>query len=114
FVTATEALRQYWSDDQLQRSTAEKGDRVETVLTELTEHCPGSTAKGRGLARGLGMANPEYAEKIAKAAFDRHMLVETSGPNDEVIKVMPPLTVTTEELEQGLDILRDSVADVLG
>ncbi|ASU80758.1 diaminobutyrate--2-oxoglutarate transaminase [Actinopolyspora erythraea] len=112
-VTATEALRQYWSDDELERATIAKGERVGEALLELGAEYPGLLSKGRGLARGLGFAEPEMAGKVSKAAFDRGMILETSGPSDEVVKVMPPLTVTDDELERGLRILRDSVRSVL-
>jgi diaminobutyrate-2-oxoglutarate transaminase len=113
FVTATEALRHYWSDDALERSTIAKGERVGSVLADLAGRYGGAVAKGRGLARGLGFEDPDIAGKVAKAAFDRKLLVETSGPDNEVIKVMPPLTVSQEELEQGLQIIGDSVQAVL-
>jgi diaminobutyrate-2-oxoglutarate transaminase len=109
FVTAAEALRQYWSDGELERSTLAKGERVGEVLEGLANQHPGAVAKGRGLARGLGFEDPNLAGKIAKAAFDRGLLLETSGPDSEVVKVMPPLTVTNDELEQGLQIITDSV-----
>lgn len=112
FVTASEALRQYWSDDTLQRATVAKGERVGAALESLTERY-GGIAKGRGLARGLGFEDPELAGKISKAAFDRKLLLETSGPQSEVIKIMPPLTVSDEELEQGLGIIADAVQAVL-
>jgi diaminobutyrate-2-oxoglutarate transaminase len=109
FVTAAEALRLYWSDGELERSTLAKGERVGEVLEGLANQHPGAVAKGRGLARGLGFEDPNLAGKIAKAAFDRKLLLETSGPDSEVIKVMPPLTVTNDELEQGLQIITESV-----
>ncbi|SFE15435.1 diaminobutyrate-2-oxoglutarate transaminase [Actinopolyspora alba] len=112
-VTATEALRQYWSDDELERATTAKGERVGEALLELGADYPGLLSKGRGLARGLGFAEPEMAGKVSKAAFDRGMILETSGPSDEVVKVMPPLTITEDELERGIRIIRDSVRSVL-
>jgi diaminobutyrate-2-oxoglutarate transaminase len=113
FVTGTEALRHYWSDDKLTRSTVQKGERVGEVLEGLAGRYGGAVAKGRGLARGLGFADPDSAGKIAKAAFDRKLLVETSGPDNEVVKIMPPLTISAEELDQGLQIIVDSVQAVL-
>ena len=114
FVAATEALKQYWSDDVLEKSTIAKGERVGEVLDELVAKYPGAIAKGRGLARGLGFEDTEIAGKISQAAFERKLILETSGPDSEVIKIMPPLTVSDEELEQGLQIIRESVQAVLG
>ena len=37
FVTATAALREFWTDDTLQRSTLAKGERVERALRELAD-----------------------------------------------------------------------------
>ncbi|GAA4889912.1 diaminobutyrate--2-oxoglutarate transaminase [Saccharopolyspora cebuensis] len=113
FVTASEAFRQYWSDDKLEKSTIAKGERVGQVLQEIVDTHGGAVAKGRGLARGLGFEDTNVAGKVSKAAFDRKLLMETSGPDSEVLKIMPPLTVSDEELEQGLRIVRESVQEVL-
>lgn len=112
-VTATEALRRFWSDDSLEKSTIAKGERVGRALEALTAEYAGTVAKGRGLARGLGFDEPELAGKVSKAAFDRGLILETSGPNSEVIKIMPPLTLTDDELEQGLEIIADSMRSVM-
>ncbi len=112
FVTATAALREFWTDDALERSTIAKGERVAEVLTELAARLPGLTPKGRGLARGLRFDQPELAAKACAAAFERGLLMETAGPSDEVMKILPPLTITDDELEEGLAIVRESVSAV--
>ncbi len=111
FVTATAALREFWSDDSLERSTIAKGERVEKVFTELAaaSQAVELTPKGRGLARGLSFSQPELASKTCVAAFERGLLMETSGPSDEVMKVMPALTITDDELTEGLEIVKESV-----
>ncbi|KAA5829577.1 diaminobutyrate--2-oxoglutarate transaminase [Saccharopolyspora hirsuta] len=113
FITATEALKQYWADDSLQKSTIAKGERVGAVLEEIAAEHGWAIAKGRGLARGIGFDDLNVAGKVSKAAFDRKLLVETSGPSSEVLKIMPPLTISDDELEKGLQIIRDSVREVL-
>jgi diaminobutyrate-2-oxoglutarate transaminase len=114
FVTATAALREYWADDTLERSTIAKGERVDGVLAELAagSQAVELTAKGRGLARGLAFAQPELAAKTCAAAFERGLLMETSGPTDEVMKIMPALTISDGELDEGLDIVAESVRAV--
>ncbi len=46
------------------------------------------------------------AEEVQRYAFDHGLIVELSGRDDEVIKVLPPLTVTPEELDHGIGVLR--------
>ncbi|WP_119696339.1 diaminobutyrate--2-oxoglutarate transaminase [Microbacterium halotolerans] len=115
FVTGAEAIRQFWSDDQLQRSTLEKGLVIESAFNALVAKYPEAEliSKGRGLARGLQFGEAEKAGEVARECFERGLLVETSGPVDEVVKLLPPLTVTDDELTRGLGIIADSVAAVL-
>jgi diaminobutyrate-2-oxoglutarate transaminase len=114
FVASTEALRTYWSDDKLEKSTLAKGEQVGRVMDGLVESMPGTPllSKGRGLARGLSFETGELASKVCRAAFERGLLMETSGPEGEVAKVMPALTITDDELADGLDRLVAAVHDV--
>ncbi len=114
FVTGTAALREFWADDTLERSTIAKGERVEAALTELAASSDSVelTPKGRGLARGLAFSQPELAAKSCAAAFERGLIIETAGPTDEVMKLMPPLTITDAELEEGLAVVAESVRAV--
>ncbi|HET8599856.1 MAG TPA: diaminobutyrate--2-oxoglutarate transaminase [Segeticoccus sp.] len=113
FVTATAALREFWQDDALAQAAAQRGAQLQGGLERLAALSPGASYRGRGLLAGVHFPDTEVAEKLAAAAFQRGLLVETSGPDSEVLKVMPPLTVTEEELERGLDILIDSGRAVL-
>ena len=116
FVTAAEALRTYWSDDDLEKSVRAKGERVAAGLGEIAENYPdaGLVTKGRGLARGLEFANGDLAGRVCRAAFERGLLMETSGPNGEVMKLLPALTTSDAEFTQGLEIIAESVEAVLG
>lgn len=115
FVTATEALRVYWSDDELEKSTKAKGERIAAAFSGIVEAYPDANliAKGRGLARGLEFADGDLAGKVCAAAFERGLLMETSGPDGEVMKLLPPLTLTDDELTTGLSIIDESIAAVL-
>lgn len=114
FVTATAALREYWADDTLTASTLDKGARIHDTFARIAADTRGValTSRGRGLARGLHCAEPGLAAQICAAAFARRVLVETAGSNDDVVKVMPPLTITDDELGEGLAVLADAVAEV--
>ncbi|MDN5860412.1 MAG: aminotransferase class III-fold pyridoxal phosphate-dependent enzyme, partial [Pseudonocardia sp.] len=115
FVTATAALNTYWRDDELERATIAKGERIEAALTKLAASSQSVelAAKGRGLARGLSFEQPELAAKVCAAAFERGLLMETAGPSDEVMKLMPPLTITEGELDEGLAMVGEAVSAVI-
>ncbi|MFN2571086.1 MAG: aminotransferase class III-fold pyridoxal phosphate-dependent enzyme, partial [Gemmatimonadales bacterium] len=63
-------------------------------------------ARGRGLMWGLELN--EIAAPVVAAARERHLLVLTAGLT--VIRIVPPLTVTREELERGVAILEEVLA----
>jgi len=114
FVTGTAALRAYWGDDALERSTLAKGQRAAAALAALAQSIPGTPIepRGRGLVHGLAFEDGELAGKVSAAAFERGLLVETVGPRGEAVKLLPPLTMTDAELDQGLELLADAVRSV--
>ena len=115
FATATKAIELFWSDDELQRSTEAKGAYVESRFNRIAaRHADHElVVKGRGLARGLQMPNGEIAGAIAARSFEEGLLVETSGPDDEVVKLLPALTIPEELLEKGLDIIEAAVDEAI-
>jgi diaminobutyrate-2-oxoglutarate transaminase len=66
------------------------------------------------MIQGLVTRDPETAGKIAEQAFANGLIIETSGANDEVLKLLPALTIGDEQLRQGLDILERSAVELLG
>src|SRR5690606_10605634 len=84
FVTARAALEHYWSDDALERGTAVKAASMRSGLERIAGECGGVSVRGRGLVQGLVFADASRAAKVCRAAFDRGLLVETSGSMDEV------------------------------
>ena len=63
-------------------------------------------ARGRGLMWGLELS--EAAAPFVAAARERHLLVLSAGPN--VIRIVPPLTITREDLARGATILEEVLA----
>ncbi|WP_137723653.1 diaminobutyrate--2-oxoglutarate transaminase [Prescottella subtropica] len=112
FVTATAALDHYWSDDALQRSTIAKGERIDQIFANLADTFDGVSTRGRGMVRGLVFDDPGKSVKVCGLVFDEGLLAETSGPSDEVVKLLPPLTITDAELDHGLSILAEATAKV--
>ncbi|RKL66275.1 diaminobutyrate--2-oxoglutarate transaminase [Salipaludibacillus neizhouensis] len=114
FVTATEALN-FWEDDSLTKEVARKGEKVHQFLKALAEKYPElhGHVRGRGLMQGLVCDIEGLTNTITATAFEKGLISETAGMNDEVIKVMPPLTIDDEALDKGLAILEESIKETL-
>lgn len=114
FVASAESLS-YWEDDLLTKEIERKSEKIRLYLDEISKKHPEleGELKGRGFIQGIKCKKAEHAEEISKVAFDKGLIMETSGPKSEVFKVMPALTISDEELDQGLNIIAESVAEVL-
>jgi len=112
FVTATEALERYWATPEFAGDVRRKGElvtrRLDALVVTYAELEP--ERRGRGLMQGLALPPTGLAGRVAQACFERKLILETSGPEDEVLKLLPPLTTPIEELERGLDIIDEAVA----
>jgi diaminobutyrate-2-oxoglutarate transaminase len=111
FVTATAALEEFWSDDALTRRVNGNARLIRDALLDIaTDH--DAEVRGRGMIQGIEFADHTIPAAISSEAFSRGLIIETAGPNDEVIKTLPPLTISTELLTHGLNILAECTAAV--
>jgi 4-aminobutyrate aminotransferase len=70
-----------------------------------------------GEVRGLGPMlafefaerSPDRAQAVVAAAFERGLVLLNCGLYGNVIRLLPPLTITPEELDEGLSILEESL-----
>ncbi|MGF1718471.1 diaminobutyrate--2-oxoglutarate transaminase [Vibrio kyushuensis] len=111
FVTAAKALEVYWSDNQFETHITQCSETVSAVIERCIKRHPKLFVqqKGRGMMIGVECVNGDLSSEIAKVCFDTGMVIETAGPNDEVVKFFCPLTITKSELEQGLSIFENAV-----
>lgn len=88
------------ADDSFLRLVAAKGDKLRSCLL-----CCGNVASvtGLGMMLGIQLRSGTSAE-VAKACLDRGLLVLTAK---EKVRLLPPLTITDQELSDGLKILWD-------
>src|SRR5699024_2976382 len=114
FICGTTALIQYWQDDALEQSVLRQGKHVRQRLREIVGAADGFEAevRGRGHLTGLACARAEHGDAIISKCFDLGLLMETTGPGDSVVKVMPPLISTDDDIEEGLGIIKQAVQAV--
>lgn len=111
FIAATEALA-YWDNDDLARAVTYKGDIMRTELERIIERFPELDARLRGLGMvyGLELPQPGVAGEASTECFERGLIIETAGADDQVLKFLPSLLIEEEHLREGLQIVEDSLA----
>jgi 4-aminobutyrate aminotransferase len=97
------------------RARAEQvAHRLRTRLDAIAARFPAvGEVRGAGamLALELVEPEPELARAITAAAFERGLILLTCGIYGNVIRLLPPLAASDDELERGLDVLEESLGD---
>ncbi|MFS0576238.1 diaminobutyrate--2-oxoglutarate transaminase [Sporosarcina sp. 179-K 3D1 HS] len=115
-IAATEALS-HWETEEFAEAIQEKSiiikDRLDTIVDKYPQLQ--ATARGRGFMRGIacGEGKEDYADKICAKAFEKGLIIETSGPSSEVVKFLGSLTIDEEGLHKGFDILEEAIEEVV-
>lgn len=114
FIAATEALS-YWVNDNFTKEIDEKAKLMSDFVDRIVQNYKELKAekRGRGFMQGIACQIEGVSEKICAEAFKRGLLMETSGPKDEVFKFLPPLVIDREGLKKGFNIIEDSIRAVL-
>ncbi len=114
FVTAKAALDNYWSDDRFSNQIKRKGEYISERLDRIVEkYGEGNfTAKGRGMFQGINCVNGGIAGKITRNAFKNGLIIETSGADDHVVKLLCPLIISDDNLKKGIDIVERAIEEV--
>ena len=64
----------------------------------------------RGLGMMIGIETSDSLSKIVEAARQKGLIILTAGEN--VIRLLPPLTISREEIQQGIAILKEVFSEV--
>ena len=64
----------------------------------------------RGLGMMIGIETSASLPKIVEAARQKGLIILTAGEN--VIRLLPPLTISREEIQQGIAILKEVFSEV--
>lgn len=110
FVAAAETLS-FWDNDDLVKAVAHKGKWIKAELTKLAEEFPQFEPKVRGIGMVWGLdMSPGVAAETSQEAFSRGLIIETAGAQDQVLKFLPALLIEEELLQEGMGIIRESLA----
>ena len=112
-VAVLEAVREPELLDQATRV----GERVRARLDKLAAtHVEIGEVRGLGpmIAFELAEQTPDRAKAIVEAAFERGLLLLACGLYGNVIRLLPALTISDEDLDEGLALLEESLSAVDG
>jgi diaminobutyrate-2-oxoglutarate transaminase len=117
FVGAAAALR-YREKVQLEEEVARKAifiqDFIEREIMPLDERI---RVRGMGMIWGIDLTElkePDLPKTVTKLCFKNKLIVELVGRKNQVLKILPPLTIELNNLKHGLEILRDGLKLGLG
>lgn len=111
FVAATAAL-DLWEQEGFRQELAHKSEQLGQVVREKV--APGEQVRGLGMVYGIDLAHKgghERARRVQELCFQRGLIIELCGREDTVLKVLPPLTTSLEELQAGCDILSTALRE---
>lgn len=115
FVTAKRAIELYWNGDAFSREVAAKGRYTREALEKLAGKYPEAhgMVRGRGMLQAIEFTNKALAGTISKKAFEHGLIIETAGPGDSVLKLLPPLTIEQSDLDKGLQIIDRAMIEAM-
>ena len=111
---AGKAVLEHWNED-FEDAIATRSLMIQSRLKHILEKYPqkGLSYRGLGMVWGLDVGSGKVARLIINEAFNQGLLVESSGADDEVLKIMAALTIDIDTLEQGLIIFEKAVHHIL-
>ncbi len=101
-------------DEEVPRRAAVTGERILGILRQWCDRFPSALAgvRGKGLLIALEFAEEEKAAGVYQEALEQGLFLNlTQG---RILRLFPALTITDEEVDQGLEILLAAIEKVLG
>ncbi|WP_221563500.1 aspartate aminotransferase family protein [Alkalihalobacillus sp. TS-13] len=128
-MAAGTATLQYIKENNLSEHADRVGDKLQAELKDLQiEFKEIGDVRGRGLMLGVEMVDPEktqapngsypgapeLASKIQRECFERGLILEVGGRHGAVVRILPPLIITEQQIDEVAAIFKDAVTAVLG
>lgn len=109
-VGASRALS-FWKDEIFLSEISAKAkflnDQLDDLITKFSKQ--NIRKRGCGFIYGLEWPTAEIAKNISKISFHNGLIIETVGPNESVLKIMPALTMSETEIFAGIEIIEASI-----
>jgi diaminobutyrate-2-oxoglutarate transaminase len=123
-MAAGTATLKFIKENDLVAHAEKMGHRLLQALTQFQYEVPEiGDVRGRGLMIGVEMvdptqsssssgslpANPEIASQIQRECFKRGLMLEVGGRHGAVVRFLPPLIITREQVDEVVTIFKEAV-----
>ena len=118
---AAMAVLEVFEEDDLLSRAGEIGERVKGAMREIQEKHPDviGDVRGRGPMAAMELVKDpesripdgERTAKVAENALQKGLMLLTAGRYANVVRMLMPLSITDDELEEGLSILARAVSE---
>ena len=98
------------TDPDFQNTIKEKSSFLVTELEKLMNNYPQIIKEIRGRGMMLGLETGKYGKEIKKKAKDKNLLLNLT--DDTVIRLLPPLNIKREEIEEFLRIFKEVLEEI--
>jgi diaminobutyrate-2-oxoglutarate transaminase len=105
---AGNSILNYWENNDLSSKIIASSRLIEKYF-QADEQLKKFNLRGRGLMRGIQLKNSEEAAILQKTLFKNGILMDICGYDEDVIKIMPPINISEEDLLLGLEIINKSI-----
>ncbi|UOY88518.1 aspartate aminotransferase family protein [Bacillus glycinifermentans] len=127
-MAAGTATLKYMKENGILSHVEKVGAKFMQHLQDIQRHIPEiGDVRGRGLMIGAEIvsplqkqstagtppADPELAAKIQRKCFEKGLIVETGGRHGSVIRFLPPLIVTEEQIDDITAIFKEAVYETV-
>lgn len=114
FVAATKAL-EYWKSDKFSETIKDKSKFLTHALRKIQLKYSQliTDIRGYGLIKGIVIPAESICTNVVREAFNRGLIIETAGANNEVLKLLPPLTIDMTILKRGTGIIEQALDAVV-
>jgi 4-aminobutyrate aminotransferase len=104
-------------EERLPERAERMGKRlIDGVRTVAERHGCVAEVRGRGLMVGIEFADPEHlaprpdlAKRVLQEALDRKVLLLSCGTWSQVVRVIPPLVTTEEEIDLSVRVIGEAL-----
>ena len=118
-MEAAKAVLNYILKNQLDKNAEKMGNYMKKRFKELAEKYPViGDIRGLGLMIGIELVKDEkktpakeIRNKLIQRAFKNGLLLLGAGPNN--VRLAPPLVITEQQIDMGMEIFEKSLKQVL-